>query len=189
MYKIHAFIGDNTSSNDTQVAELQKKNNSFNASNHVRCFNHTIQLSCKALLKPFTFCITSSTTDDDNMLGLEAIEDDNENESEDEGEELACNTDDDMDDDINELDALSEEEQAAFAEVTMAVKEAVTKVRTLPFMHMLLPYMTPSDSKTVFCNHLLDYNCTASMASYLQGQPPQAQIDPARCCYAMELYL
>jgi hypothetical protein len=189
MYKMHAFTGDNASSNDTQVAELQKKNNLFDASNHVRCFNHTIQLSCKALLKPFTSCITSSTTDDDNMLDLEAIEDNNEDESEDKGEELACNMDDDMDDDINELDALSGEEQAAFVEATMAVKEAVTKVRTLPFMHMLLPYMAPSDSKTVFCNHLLDYNHTASMASYLQGQPPQTQFDPARCCYAMELYL
>src|SRR6267154_5703851 len=104
------------------------------------------------------------------------------NEDEDEGKELACNMDDDMDNNmdnnINELDALSAEEQANFLEATEAVKEAITKVRTLPFMHMLLPYMTPSDSKAVLCNHSLDYNRVASMVLYLQGQPPQAQFDP-----------
>ena len=184
MYKIHAFTGDNVTSNDTQVAELHIKDNSFDASNHVCCFNHTIQLSCKALFKPFTSSIASSTTDNDDMLDLMGTEDNDEddNEDEDEGKELACNmdddTDNDTDNDINELDALSMEEQANFLEATEAVKEAVTKVRMLPFMHMLLPYMTPSDSKAVLCNHSLNYNCIASMVLYLQIQPLQAQFDP-----------
>jgi hypothetical protein len=174
MYKIHAFTGDNATSNDTQTAELQKKSNSFDTSNHVRCFNHTIQLSCKALLKPFTSCISSSATDNDNMSDLEGSEEDNEDEPADEDEELACNADDDTDDDIDELNVLSGEEQARFLEATAAVKEMVTKVRTLLFMYTLSPYMMLSGSKTVFCNHSLYHNRIAGVASYLQGQPSQA---------------
>jgi hypothetical protein len=72
------------------------------------------------------------------MLDLEGVEeDDNKDGSEDEVEDLAYDTDDD----INELDALSGEEKATFLEVMVAVKEAVTKIRMLPFMHMLLPFL------------------------------------------------
>ncbi len=122
------------------------------------------------------------------MVDLTGIEDEDEDgdEDEDEGEELACNMDDDTDNDmdnntdngINELDALSRKEQVEYLEAIEAVKEAVMKARMLPFMHMPLPYMTPLGSKTVFCSHPLDYNHIAGMASYLQGQPPQAQFDP-----------
>jgi hypothetical protein len=137
MYKIHAFTSDNATSNDTQVTELHMKDNSFNASNHVRCFNHTIQLSCKALLKPFSSCIASSTTDDDDMVDLMGIEDDDEDSDENEGEELACNIDDNMDNDtddgIDKLDALGKEEQVEFLEVTEVIKEAVTKVKMLRY--------------------------------------------------------
>jgi hypothetical protein len=191
MNKIHAFTGDNATSNDTQVAWLQEKNNSFDASNHVRCFNHTIQLSCKVLLKPFTSCIASSVTDNNDMLDLEGVEeDDDKDESEDKVEDLAYNTDNDTDDDINELDALSGEEKATFLEATVAVKEAVTKVRTLSFMRTLLPFLDDATGlKTVVHNHPLDYNHIASMALYLQGQPPQAQFDSTRCCHPMELHL
>ena len=174
MYKIHAFTGDNATSNDTQTAELQKKSNSFDTSNHVRCFSHTIQLSCKALLKPFTSCISSSATDNDDMSDLEGSEEDNEDEPADEDEELACNADDETDDDIDELNVLSGEEQARFLEAMAAVKETVTKVRTLLFMYMLSSYMMLSGSKTVFCNHPLYHNRIAGVESYLQGQPPQA---------------
>jgi hypothetical protein len=129
MYKVHAFISDNASSNDAQTTQLQKKNNSFNVLNHVRCFNHTIQLSCKALLKPFTSYISSSDADNDNMQDLEGIEEDkdDENEDEDEDEELACNTDDNIDNDIDELDTLSGEKQATFLEM-MAVLNRETDV-------------------------------------------------------------
>jgi hypothetical protein len=125
------------------------------------------------------------------MLDLEGVEeDDDEDGSEDKVENLAYNMDDDTDDDINELDALSGEEKATFLEATVAVKEAVTKVRTLLFMHTLLPYLHNAiGSKTVIRNHPLDYDCIASMALYLQGQPPQAQFDSTRCCHPMELRL
>lgn len=192
MYKVHAFTGDNATSNDTQTAELQKKNNSFDTSNHVRCFNHTIQLSCKALLKPFSSGTSLSATDnndtsDPSLEGDDSDEDSNEPED----EELACNMDDDPDDDLDELEALSGEEQVSFLEATAAVKETVTKVSMLSFTYTLPPYITPSESgsKTIFCNHTLDHNRIASVASNMQGQPPQAKFDPAGRCYAMELYI
>ena len=166
MYKIHAFISDNATSNDTQTAELQKKNNLFNTSNHVRCFNYMIQLLCKALLKLFTFCIPSSATDNNNMLDLEGTED-NEDEPKDENEELACNMDDDIDDDIDELEALSTEKQTRFLKATAAVKEMVTKVKILSFTYMMLPYMMLSGSKIVFFDYPLYNNCIAHMASCL----------------------
>ncbi|KAN0124113.1 hypothetical protein V8E52_002603 [Russula decolorans] len=73
------------------------------------------------------------------MLNLTGIEDSNkdkdtdtdmnEDEDEDKGLELACGMDNDKDDNVNELDALSGEEQAKYLEATVAVKEAVTKLR------------------------------------------------------------
>jgi hypothetical protein len=94
------------------------------------------------------------------MLDLEGVEeDDDEDGSKDEVEDLAYNMDDDTDDDINELDALSGEEKATFLEVMVAVKEAVTKVRMLPFMRTLLPFLhDATGSKTVVCNHPLVRN-------------------------------
>jgi hypothetical protein len=72
---MHAFTGDNATSNDKQTAKLEKKDNSFDLANHIRCFNHTIQLSAKALIKLFTTCISSVTSDDDEMPVLEEIND------------------------------------------------------------------------------------------------------------------
>jgi len=77
-HQMLAFTGDNATSNDTQTAELEKKKNSFNLGNHVHCFNHTVQLSAKALLHPFTMCISSATTNDEAPL-LKDINDDGDN--------------------------------------------------------------------------------------------------------------
>jgi hypothetical protein len=182
MYKVRALTGDNATSNDTQTAELQKKNNSFDTSNHVHCFNHMIQLSCKALLKPFSSGTSLSTINNNDMLdpSLEGIEgnDSNEDSDEPEDEELACNMDDNPGDDLDELEALSGEEQVSFLEATAAVKETVTKVSMLSFTYTLPPYITLSGLKTFFCNHTLDHNRIASVVSNLQGQSPQAKFDP-----------
>ena len=107
---MHAFTGDNATSKDKQTAELEKKDNSFDLANHVRCFNHTIQLSAKALVKPFTTCISSVTSDDDEMPLLEEI------------------NDEETDDGVDELEELSEDERTKFLEETAAVKETITKV-------------------------------------------------------------
>jgi len=73
-HQMLAFTGDNATSNDTQTAELEKKKISSNIGNHVCCFNHTVQLSAKALLCPFTMCVSSATTNDEAPL-LEDIND------------------------------------------------------------------------------------------------------------------
>ncbi|KAJ7501886.1 hypothetical protein B0H11DRAFT_1641207, partial [Mycena galericulata] len=45
-HKILAWAGDNASSNDTQNTSLgQDPNNSYDAVNRVRCFNHTLNLA------------------------------------------------------------------------------------------------------------------------------------------------
>ena len=48
--KILAFNADNATANDKQTTKLGALDNSFNEANRVRCFNHTLQLSAKALL-------------------------------------------------------------------------------------------------------------------------------------------
>ncbi|KAJ7286783.1 hypothetical protein C8J57DRAFT_1033674, partial [Mycena rebaudengoi] len=51
--QILGFTGDNASSNDTQTKTLGRINEAFDPSFRTRCFNHTLQLSAKALMKPF----------------------------------------------------------------------------------------------------------------------------------------
>jgi hypothetical protein len=142
-----AFNGDNATSNDTQTAELEKKKNSFNLSNHIRCFNHTIQLSAKALLKPFSKCVSASTTDDDDdMPALDDIEDEeedrdgNDDDGGDEDDTLAG--EDDEEDGIDEFEALGGEEQAKLLEETAAVKETISKVRNTSLCPLPFPDMS-----------------------------------------------
>ena len=51
--QILAFNGDNATSIDKQTEFLNGYPNSFESINCVQCFNHTLQLSVKAPLKPF----------------------------------------------------------------------------------------------------------------------------------------
>jgi hypothetical protein len=129
--KIHAINADNATANDKQTIKLDALPNSFEKENRVRCFNHTLQLSAKALLAPFNPAISQKTTqgdempeegDDDQLLPEDDTEDD-----EDDSEEDAEKNDDE-DDDINELDELSEDERVQVLENTMEVRETITKV-------------------------------------------------------------
>jgi hypothetical protein len=57
--------------------------NTFEELNRVRCFNHTIQLSAKALLKPFSSAGSTETDNeteygDDGMPALQAMDDEEE---------------------------------------------------------------------------------------------------------------
>lgn len=47
------FAGDNATSNDTQTTELASHDNSFEEDHHIRCFNHTLNLGAKSILRPF----------------------------------------------------------------------------------------------------------------------------------------
>ena len=68
--QILAFIGDNASNNNTQTAQLEKLANSFEAANRVCCFNHTMKISAKALLKPFSTHAATSDSDDEDTLDV-----------------------------------------------------------------------------------------------------------------------
>jgi TATA-binding protein-associated factor Taf7 len=134
--KLHAVNTDNTTSNDTQTTKLDQLDNTFDEENRVRCFNHTLQLSAKALLKPFNIGLSRKATDNDNEItqdddsDLATFEDEGEQEDED-GEEEEADEVDDEDDNINELEELSEDKQNQVLEETAVVRETVTKVSNL----------------------------------------------------------
>src|SRR5882724_4378904 len=113
--KILAFNADNATSNDTQMTKLNALDNSFNEENQVQCFNHTLQLSAKSLLKPLNTTLSGKAADDDhtamyqNDISQTILKDDkgdrdgnaDENEDEDISEDL-------QDDKIDELQELNE---------------------------------------------------------------------------------
>jgi hypothetical protein len=135
--KILTFNADNATANDTQTTALDELENSFDKENRVRCFNHTLQLSAKSLLKPFNTALSGSVMRDDNSDDMTA-QDVNENESIPDGddeEEEEGGDEEDLegeveDDDIDELQELSEDEQKEMFEETTAVRETITKVCT-----------------------------------------------------------
>lgn len=65
--RIHAVNADNATANDKQTIKLDSLDNLFKEENRVRCFNHTLQLSAKALLAPFNTAISHKATQDDVM--------------------------------------------------------------------------------------------------------------------------
>jgi hypothetical protein len=78
---------DNALSNATQVAALAGMLNSFELDARVRCFNHMLQLSAKALLRPFNTGFSDASEDAVTEAdGLLDMEDDDEDEDENEGE-------------------------------------------------------------------------------------------------------
>jgi hypothetical protein len=105
--------------------------NSFEELNRVRCFNHTIQLSVKALLKPFSSAGSTETNNetengDDSMPELQAMDDKDDKE---EGED-----DPDVDDEDNEeeedlLADLDDDEREELINNTEAVRTMLNKVR------------------------------------------------------------
>jgi hypothetical protein len=132
--KILAFNADNATANDKQTSKLDALDNSFEEANRVRCFNHTLQLSAKALLAPFNTAISRKTTHDDELAeaddsdellpDLEADQDnDNDNDEVEDDEDK-----EDLDDGVDELQELSENERAQVMENTKAVRNTVTKV-------------------------------------------------------------
>jgi hypothetical protein len=57
--QILALNADNATSNDSQTATLAQMENTFEDVNRAFCFNHTLQLSAKTLLKPFNAGMSS----------------------------------------------------------------------------------------------------------------------------------
>ena len=168
--KILAINADNASSNDTQTTELDKMDNSFNKENRVRCFNHTLQLSAKSLLKPFNTALSGKAADDDNDVtdpyndqGIPAID-----EEEDWGDEPDLeDLEDDIDDeDRDELQALSEDEQEQVLEETAVVRETVTKVyHHYIYLHIINLF---ADTSTFIRHHPFNDHRSSHLASHLR---------------------
>jgi hypothetical protein len=149
--KILGFNADNATSNDTQTTNLATLDNSFNEVNRVRCFNHTIQLSGKELIKPFNAGITGKdTTVDDgdgdgdgdvDMPVLENPDDAEEEDADSDAESVDVLSDtDDADDGIDELEMMTEAEREEIVADTAIVRETVTKVCNR--LRALLLYLT-----------------------------------------------
>jgi len=135
--KILAVNADNATANDKQTTALSESDNSFKEENRVRCFNHTLQLSAKALLRPFNPAL-GKVTRDDEMLGMDndndqllpAVDEEESEEEEDKDDEDE-NDKDDEDDGIDEMDELGERGREQVIKDTAAVHETVTKVRSM----------------------------------------------------------
>ena len=125
--KILGLNADNASANDKLTTKLSSLNNSFQEDYRAPCFNHTMQLSAKTLLKPFNTGLSSRDVDitdeeDDDLLIPEAEEEGEEEDNDDN------NNKDDEDDGIDKLETLSEEERTQVLEDTAAVRTMLTKV-------------------------------------------------------------
>ena len=108
--KILTCNNDNAASNDTQIAKLTKLPNMFEETNHVHCFDHTLQLLAKTLLKPFNIVLANGKndfTEDLHVLELKKVGDDESVEDDDDGDGDADSAFDfnDADDGICEADA------------------------------------------------------------------------------------
>jgi hypothetical protein len=130
---------DNATSNDTQGETLADMPNSFQLENRVRCFNHTLQLSAKTLLRPFNAGLGKTTEVGDNgdVDDLDQEDEDEDEDAEDEDDDDEGLPDapdvDDVDDGIDELDALDAEAREGIIADTAAVRETVSKLRSLAF--------------------------------------------------------
>lgn len=135
--QILAVAADNASSNDKQREALAAMNNSFEEANHVRCFNHTLQLSAKALLRPFNPALGKDAEDvgDGNQDDLLDIDGSDDSEEEEDG---PLNIDDiaNDDDNIDELDNLDADAREELIADTAIVRAVVSKVNTF----ISLPY-------------------------------------------------
>jgi hypothetical protein len=136
--QILALNADNATSNDTQTAALAQMKNTFEEVNRARCFNHTLQLSAKTLLKPFNAGMSLTTSvfeeefdhlDDETPLDND-VEGDNEGDSDGDEHDAGEGEPEDADsDEIDELSQLDEQEREKILMDTAVVRRTVTKVR------------------------------------------------------------
>ena len=124
-HKILSFTADNASNNVTQSEKLGSLPNSFDSVNQIRCFNHTMQLSAKALLKPFG---TNRRGDDNEEAddvggsgGAELPSDDEADDGESDGEA-------DNENGLDPFEGLDEDMQEELMLNTEEVTEALQKV-------------------------------------------------------------
>ena len=139
--KILAMVADNASANDTQTSILADLENAFEEESRVRCFNHTIALAAKSLLKPFNPGLGPAREGvfegdngddgdgDDDVLDPE--DDDNDGDGDADNDDESDN--DDVDDGIDELEVLDAIDREQVITDTAAVRSVVTRLRQLSF--------------------------------------------------------
>ena len=130
------MVADNASANDTQREALAQMDNSFEEENHVRCFNHTLQLTAKTLIRPFNLALgkiaeDGGPGDQDDLLDMEE-EDDEEGEEEDDLPDVPDI--DDIDDNFDELDDMDADLREELIADTAIVRAMVSKLRQLSFL-------------------------------------------------------
>jgi hypothetical protein len=131
------MIADNATSNDKQREDLAAMDNSFEEQNHVRCFNHTLQLSAKALMRPFNPALGRTRDIDfnggqDDLSGVEDDDNkayDSDHES-DNGRDGFDPYDIDDDDELHDQGPYSREE---LMEDALVVRTTISKLRQLSF--------------------------------------------------------
>ena len=187
------FVGDNATSNDRQTARLHRLPNAFESINRVRCFNHTMQLSVKALLRLFTS--PTSTASPDETLTAQPDDDDLDGNDDDpptlhelngdDGSDSDSNDDDndtDEEDSDNEgglnakasridaevdgiFDGLAEEEREHLLDNTAAVRTTLDKVSSsFYYIPVLTNLFNYQGSQTIVCDCPFYYNCTSGLA-------------------------
>ncbi|KIK90254.1 hypothetical protein PAXRUDRAFT_152020 [Paxillus rubicundulus Ve08.2h10] len=133
-HRVLTVNADNASANNTQTKMLAHLNNSFQSVNHARCYNHTLQLSAKALLKPFSTSTAGSDPDSEGKVTDDAellliLDDDL-----DLGADSVSKVDD-VDDSIDELQELNNLDRQRILNEMVAVKTTIAKVSTFFFHH------------------------------------------------------
>jgi hypothetical protein len=125
--------------------------NSFEEVNRARCFNHTLQLSAKTLLKPFNAGMSSTKPaleeEELDNIGKEiSLDNDaggNNEDGDEDGDEGECDggeeypddegePEDANNDETDELTQLDEHEREKILMDTAVVRQTVTKVRSDP---------------------------------------------------------
>lgn len=182
-----AFTGDNATSNDKQTDVLHTLPNTFEELSRVRCFNHTMQLSVKALLKPFSSAGSvenDNETDnsDDSMPALQAIDDEEDKDDTDEDE-------DDEEEEEDPLDALDDEEREALMNNTEAVHTTLNKVCLFSsFIAVCCLYMLVDIGPQTLLRYCsFYYYCSPCMARSLCLSFSSCTSYPSRCQNSMEL--
>lgn len=184
--KILAINTDNATPNDKQTTKLSQLNNSFEEENRAQCFNHTVQLSAKTLLKPFNAALGKMTVDDkllekDDYEQLLPEVDGNEEDKDKDGEEIVENKDD-VNGDINELEELSKNKCELLLQNTAVIcATTVTKVYDYETedVHLLPSHLPISTGlSTLVCNHQFNNNRSPGLVLHLLQTGAQGQTHP-----------
>ncbi|KAG1831392.1 hypothetical protein EV424DRAFT_1534481 [Suillus variegatus] len=149
--------------------KLTSLDNSFESVNCIQCFNHTLQLSAKALLKPFNSESLSASEADDDVDVADSdelpliLDDDLEVEEVDFTSKL-----DDTDDDIDELEMLLQAKHEKMLDDTVAVKATIAKIHGPSFAVICsTTLLLPAWRQACVASHLKEKLMLCDVATFL----------------------